>query len=563
MFVSGNKLLLKLNQFSNCMNTTKYILNGLFFCIVTTLISTQIQAQEFEEDLYKESCTSIMLGKKATDDGSVITAHTCDAYYRTWLEFVPARKFDNDTTHKVYKGSMHTHTAWSKNGMELKGEIPQVTQTYAYLNTAYPCLNEKQLAIGETTIGGKKELQNEKGMFLIEELERVALQRCSTAQQAIKLIGELIKKYGYGDSGECITIADKTEVWQMEIFGEGPDKIGGVWAAQRIPDNHVGVSANISRIAEIDINDSDNFLVSENMYAVAKKMKLWDGQKTFKFWEVFSGRKPFTIREYFVFNTLAPSLHLDFESDELPFSVKVDKKVNIRQVVELYQATYDGTEYEMIRKLKVAKKERDKDGNETVVDTILSPAAHPWMATDKRNLLNSLEDDVVFRHRPISVQYCAYSWIAQLREDLPDEIGGRIWFSFDVPRLSPRVPIYCGNLSLPESFNICGQDHFSREAAVWAFRRANRLAMVNWGTAKEMIEPEVKKYEDKVLGEVDFIEKRAMELYKTDQENSANGTTTQLCKEYLTNYSNSAASSVINKWWELGDKLWVEMRWKF
>jgi dipeptidase len=545
------------------MKIFKLLSQSIFFLLISVFSISLSFAQEIEEDLYNESCTSIMLGRNATDDGSVITAHTCDAYYRTWLEFIPAQKFERDTTQKVYWGTMHTHTAWSKNGMELKGEIPQAKETYAYLNTAYPCLNEKQLAIGETTIGGKKELRNINGLFLIEELERVALQRCSNARQAITLIGELIKEYGYADAGECITIADTKEVWQLEIFGEGPDKIGGVWAAQRIPNNHVGVSANLSRIAEIDLDNTDYFIASENVYDVAKKMKFWDGEKNFKFWEVYSGRKPFTIREFFVFSTLAPSLNLKFDSDELPFSVKVDKKVNIRQVVELYQATYDGTKYEMIRDLMVEKKKRNKDGKLEVVDTIVSPAAHPWLSTDRRNLLNSLEKDAVVRERPISVQYCAYSWIAQLRDDLPDEIGGRIWFSFDVPRLSPRVPIYCGNLSLPESFSICGQDHFSRESAMWAFRRANRLAMVNWGTAKEIIEPEVKKYEDKVFNEINFVEKRALQLLKQDEKNAQKGEETQLCKEYLTDYSNNAARSSINKWWELGDELWVKMRWKF
>src|SRR5690606_29731090 len=121
----------------------------------------------------------------ATDDGSVITAHTCDAYYRTWLQFVPAQKFERDTTHKVFWGTMHTHTACSMDKVELKGEIPEADSTFAYLNTAYPCINEKQLAIGETTISGRKELENNKGLFLIEELQRIALQRCTSARQAI------------------------------------------------------------------------------------------------------------------------------------------------------------------------------------------------------------------------------------------------------------------------------------------------------------------------------------------------------------------------------------------
>ncbi len=218
------------------------------------------------DEARNESCTSIMFGKDATDDGSVITAHTCDAYYRTWVNIIPAQKFDRDTTHKVYWGTMHTHTAWSMDGMELKGEIPEASETYAYLNTAYPCINEKQLAIGETTIIGRKELQNKNGLFLIEELERIALQRCTKARDAIKLIGELIKEYGFADLGECITIADTKEVWQLEIFGEGPDKIGGVWAAQRIPDDHVGISANIPRIGELDLDNPDYFMASDNVF---------------------------------------------------------------------------------------------------------------------------------------------------------------------------------------------------------------------------------------------------------------------------------------------------------
>jgi dipeptidase len=533
----------------------------LFIATIFCLSSfVSAQSNELEKN---ESCTSIMFGREATQDGSVITAHTCDAYYRTWMEFVPAQKFENDTTHDIYWGTMHTHTAWSMDGMELKGQIPQAKQTYAYLNTAYPCINEKQLAIGETTISGRKELINKNGLFLIEELERIALQRCTKAREAIQLISELIKEYGYADAGECITIADTKEVWQLEIFGEGPDKIGGVWAAQRIPDNHVGISANISRIGELDLTNEDYFMASENVFEVAKKLKLWDGKETFKFWKAYSGEKPFNIREYFVLSTLAPGLKLKFDSEELPFSVKVEKKVDIKKVAELYKATYDGTDFEMIRDLKVPKKERDKNGEWQVVDTVVSPAAHPWLSTDRRDLLNALQKEAVVRHRPISVQYCSYSWIAQLRDDLPDEIGGKIWFGLDVPRLSPRYPIYCGNLSLPESFSICGHKHFSRQAAMWAFTRTNRLAMVNWGIGKEVLEPEVKKLEDKVFSEVNDIETRAMELFQQDKSNALNGNKTQLCKEYLTDYSNAAAHTAINKWWELGDELWVKMKWKF
>ena len=244
---------------------------------------------------------------------------------------------------------------------------------------------------------------------------------------------------------------------------------------------------------------------------------------------------------------------LEYDDEELPFSVKPEKKVDIRDVMEYYRTTYDGTDMEMIRNLKVPVTRRDEEGN-TYTDTIVSPAAHPWMGRDMRNLLNSLEEGVVERHRPIAVQYCAYSFIVQLRDWLPDEIGGRIWFSLDVPRLSPRIPMYAGNLSLPESFYLGGQDHFSNRSAMWAFRRANRLAMVNWGEGKEVIEPVVMEFEDKAFDEVEYMEKKAAELYKEDPMKA---------REFLTRYSNDFARAAVNRWWDLGDELWVNFRWSF
>ena len=171
------------------------------------------------------SCTSIMVGKLATPDGSVITSHSCDGMYRTWVEIYPHSKNKSGTMHSVYSGVLEPAvTSWDMRKVEKKGEIPEVEETYAFLNTAYPCLNEKQLAIGETTIGGRMELRNTEGIFYIEELEKIALQRCKTARDAITLIGRLAEEYGYGDFAECITIADPKEVWQLEISGSGKGK---------------------------------------------------------------------------------------------------------------------------------------------------------------------------------------------------------------------------------------------------------------------------------------------------------------------------------------------------
>ncbi len=234
----------------------------------------------------ESGCTSIQVGRLATTDGSVITCHTCDSNYRTWMKIEPAKEHFEGAMAKVYTGLMHTETSWDLRDIVEKGEFPQVAKTYAFFNTAYPCMNEHQLAIGETSIEARSELRNSAGMFMIEELERIALERCTNARDAIRLIGKLVKEYGYGDDGECITIADTKEVWQFEIFGEGLLKKGAIWAAVRIPDDHVGISANIPRISGLDLDDPDQYMASDNVFSYAEKKGWWDPEsgEPFKFW---------------------------------------------------------------------------------------------------------------------------------------------------------------------------------------------------------------------------------------------------------------------------------------
>ena len=299
-----------------------------------TLIATLTASAQVDETtpqgMDRLACTSIMVGKNASTDGSVITSHTCDSWYRTWMTMTPARDYERDTVTAIYSERMHTQSPLDSTKMHVRGVIPQVRHTYRYLDTAYPCLNEKQLAMGETTIGGRDTLRNKKGLFTIEELQRIALERCSTARDAIRLMGQLVKQYGYGDSGECLTIADKNEVWIFEVFGEGPKRVGGVWAAVRIPDDEIAVSANISRIGRLDLGDKDRYMASDNVFDVAKQLKLWDGKSEFSFWRVYSGgnymkeTKNYSVREHFIMDQLAPSLCLSDTIEELPLSVKPD-----------------------------------------------------------------------------------------------------------------------------------------------------------------------------------------------------------------------------------------------
>ena len=156
--------------------------------LLSLLAALAISLPLFSQEYIGDSCTALMVGKKASSDGSVMTSHTCDGRYRTWVQMEPAADHEPGAMHPVLRGTMQTRFRGDTTGVRLMGEIPQVAHTYAYLNTAYPCLNEKQLAMGETTFVGPDTLVNPAGWFTIEELERVALQRCDNARDAIRLM---------------------------------------------------------------------------------------------------------------------------------------------------------------------------------------------------------------------------------------------------------------------------------------------------------------------------------------------------------------------------------------
>lgn len=528
------------------MNRTGlFILSVVALIVSTTPIFAQSEVYDRMDEQYKESCTSIMVAKNASYDGSVMTAHTCDANYRTYVTIVPRKHFNISDKESVYVGLLHNEEPWDMRNVIEKGKIPvHDTVTYRYLNTAYPCLNEKQLAIGETTTDGRRELVNKQGLFQIEELERMALQYCTTAREAIALMGKLAEDYGYGDWGECLTVADKNEVWQFEIYGSGAGAPSALWVAQRIPDDHVGISANIPRIGVVDFKDKDNFMTSSDLRERSKKLGYWDGKQPYVFHKVVSGVKPFSVREYYVFSQLAPSLNLSYDAEELPFSVKPDKKVTPEMMFELYRATYEGTEFNMIQNLSYNAHRRVKqpDGTYKEYDEVVYPISN-FMPSDLQNLLNQIHPDIVKRRRTIAVIQCSYSHIIQLRGWLPDEIGGVCYLAFDNPAQSPRIPVYSGTTSLPESFSICGQHRYREDAAIWSFRETNRIATINWDKSRKILEPEQAMFQKKMMEDNASVEKAAAALIAEGKNDEAS--------KLVTDHTRNFATMVMNRWKEL------------
>ena len=205
-------------------------------------------------------------------------------------------------------------------------------------------------------------------------------------------------------------------------------------------------------------------MASSNDFDVAKKMGFWDGKEPFKFWKAYGGGnyfgepKAFSVREYFILNALAPSLNLSFDAEELPFTVKPDQPVSAEDVMAMLRQTYEGTDWDVTKNLKVAVKKKDSDEK----DTIISPAANPWMVADMANLINGQKEGAVTRNRLIAVPQCAYSHVIQFRDWLPEAVGGVAWVSFDNPGQSTRISIFSGTPDLPAAFVLFGP-HRHRE----------------------------------------------------------------------------------------------------
>ncbi len=318
-------------------------LPGLFLALLLFCFLPSLNAQVSNETVHPEGCTSVLVGRLASVDGSTMTSHSCDSNTdRTWINMEPGRHYGPGAMDTVWLEPKLTAGPHDQDQIPA-GEIPQVRQTWKFLNAAYPIMNEHQVAIGETTIGGKRALRSRAGMINAPELYRILLERATTAREAIQIADELTREYGYSDWGECFTFNDPREVWFFEILGPGEGKVGAVWAAVRLPDDQVAVSANAHRILQLHLDDPDHYLASENVFSLAEEMGWWDPDsgEPFQFAYAYADRTSLYSRrrEWRALSLLAPSLNLHPESENYPLSVKPDEKVSVADLLKIFRDT--------------------------------------------------------------------------------------------------------------------------------------------------------------------------------------------------------------------------------
>lgn len=522
--------------------------------------------EKMGEYLPVDSCTDIIVGKDASVDGSVITSHTgCCPECR--VHVVPAQTFKKGAKAPVYYGLQDVRKPLHEYG-KIIGYIPQVEKTYAYFHTGYPQMNEHQLAIGESTLSQRDDLKVEFGegkqIMTIEQAELFTLQRCKTAREAIKLITSLVEKYGFlpscGPESEALCIADPNEAWVLEVFSVGIDwtpesgRPGAIWAAQRVPDDHIAVVPNWSIIKEIDLNNPDYFMASENYMQVAIEYGWYDPKsgKPFNWQEAYSPipREWAMSRFWLFFSTFAPNFkewpnkklrtpfsgydayHQYLESiSYYPFSVKPEKKLSVQDVIAFQRSVFEGTIYDMTADTNW----RIPDGRGGMK---LSPLATPFPTKDMRELL-----DITWRRM---VSRGGYGMVAQIRGWLPASIGGVYWFYLDNQYASTYVPIYAGVQEISPLYKTYDPDKFSEDSARWAIDFVDNLLYLKWQEAVKDLRSVRDPLEASFFKDQPSLDAKALELYKKNPKQA---------KKFLTDYTRECMEKTVKMYRELHNLL--------
>lgn len=487
------------------------------------------------------ACTNVLVGKNASADGSVITSWTDDSGSDNFkLKIVPAQDWEPGSMRTVYRNTDYDEYLQVNSPLRPMGEIPQVAHTYAYLDASYSFMNEMGVMVAESTIGGISATRNTQGWFDIVELQRVALERASTAREAVQIMGALGEAYGFGIGGESLQVIDANECWQFEIWGPGAlwtpgsGEAGAVWVAARIPDDQVGACANRSRVGKIDLSKPDMYMASSNVYSLAEEYGWWSASsgKEFRAYEVYGYKaySPYNARrEWRVLSLVAPSLNLDPYLERYPFTVTPDKKISVQDVMAICRDWYAGTEFDLTK------------------GAAAGPFGTPnrWPTPSSKNPTGSAGWE-----RAISLFRTNLTTVSQARADMPAAIGSLTWVGLAMPHTTCFVPIYAGVTSLPESYNTGrrGSDYnvLSMESAWWAFNLVGNIADLKFVYMIEDVKAAQAELEGEFFAMQPGIEAAALKMYETNKD---------LAISFLTDYTNTCANRAVETWWNLANFL--------
>ena len=478
------------------------------------------------------ACSNLIVGKKASVDGSVMVSYNADDYGMFGhLCHYPAGTHPKGTMRQIYD--------WDSGVYH--GEIEEAPVTYNVIGN----INEFQLSIGETTYGGREEMVDSTGILDYGSLIYVTLQRAKTAREAISVMTSLVEKYGYNSEGETFSICDPNEAWIMEMQGTGAGSKGVVWVAMRIPDDAICAHANQSRIGKFNMKDKKNVLYSKNVISYARKMGWFNGKDSDFSWKNtyafpdFSGRRFCDARGWRFFNHYADdfdrylpwALGKDKDAEDMPLWIVPNRKLSVADVENGMRDHYEGTAL--------------------ALDTTSIGGGIYEMPYRPTPLTFTVDGKQYFNERPISTQQTAFTFVSQLRSWLPREIGGVLWFGNDDANMVAYTPVYCGNTVQPACYNTKGADAvtFSSDNAFWLCNMVSNMVYPRYS----QLFPELKAVRDSLetsyFANQTSIENQAADLYKTDKAAAL---------KLLNNYSNIKADEMLASWKHLATRIIVK-----
>ena len=478
------------------------------------------------------ACSNLIVGKKASVDGSVMVSYNADDYGMFgYLCHYPAGTHPKGTMRQIYD--------WDSGVYH--GEIEEAPVTYNVIGN----INEFQLSIGETTYGGREEMVDSTGILDYGSLIYVTLQRAKTVREAISVMTSLVEKYGYNSEGETFSICDPNEAWIMEMQGTGAGSKGVVWVAMRIPDDAICAHANQSRIGKFNMKDKKNVLYSKNVISYARKMGWFNGKDSEFSWKNtyafpdFSGRRFCDARVWSFFNHYADgfdrylpwALGKDKDAEDMPLWIVPNRKLSVADVENGMRDHYEGTAL--------------------ALDTTNIGSGIYEMPYRPTPLTFTVDGKQYFNERPISTQQTAFTFVSQLRSWLPREIGGVLWFGNDDANMVAYTPVYCGNTVQPACYNTKGADAvtFSSDNAFWLCNMVSNMVYPRYS----QLFPELKAVRDSLetsyFANQTSIEKQAADLYQTDKAAAL---------KLLNNYSNAKADEMLANWKRLATRIIVK-----
>ena len=417
-------------------------------------------------------CTTIIVGKDMTSDGSMIVARSED-----W-DAMEAKNYE------LYEDTKNGPREFVAKDSPFRCELPAEMLGYSAL--APFCLPNHWGSAGFNSAGvgmsATESIFSSDAVLKFDPLVEtglaenavfnVVLPYVKTAREGVERLGMLIEKHGIAE-GFGIGFVDNKEIWYLETA------CGHRWLACKMPKEEYFVTGNQSRFRVYAPTDKENFLASADLIEFAEKNGLYDPKKgTFDFHEAYARDEELDTtynypRVWGLQKMFSPAIKNDVTKNTFPVFATAEKPISITALRHAFRFHYDNTEHD------------------------------PYLHSNPKE-----------PYRPVSIFRTTQTHILQVRPELPKAIGCVGYVAMGMADLGLFLPLYQGITSYPEAYTK-GKDEADSESAYWKFRKVMTLGMVNYNKYAPMIKEAYLKFEEETDRRQREMEEEYLRIYKS------------------------------------------------